>query len=133
MDRLVYIAPLYYTPKSDNEYVRRYHFFEGLARDWQGVEIQENAKTKKFKSYPTPFSTRQGAEAAFRIIFANYRNSTIVVSYSSNSEPIKEEMVEILLQYKKNVEGVPVDYKYLFGTRKTLKRNNVQDYLFVGW
>lgn len=39
---LVYIDPPYYTPKSDNEYVRRYHFVEGIARDWQGVEIQEH-------------------------------------------------------------------------------------------
>ena len=48
-------------PLSDNEYVRRYHFIEGLARDWKGVEIQEHTQTKKFKSYPTPFSTRKGA------------------------------------------------------------------------
>lgn len=55
---LVYIDPPYYSPLSDNEYVRRYHFVEGLARDWKGVEIQEHTQTKKFKSYPTPFSTR---------------------------------------------------------------------------
>ena len=28
---LVYIDPPYYSPLSDNEYVRRYHFVEGLA------------------------------------------------------------------------------------------------------
>lgn len=55
---LVYIDPPYYSPLSDNEYVRRYHFIEGLARDWKGVEIQEHTKTKKFKSYPTPFQLR---------------------------------------------------------------------------
>ena len=44
---LIYIDPPYYTPNSDNEYVRRYHFVEGLARDWKGVEIQEDTKTKK--------------------------------------------------------------------------------------
>jgi DNA adenine methylase len=58
---LVYIDPPYYSPLSDNEYVRRYHFVEGLARNWQGVEIQEHTLTKKFKSYPTPFSSRKGA------------------------------------------------------------------------
>lgn len=51
---MVYIDPPYYSPLSDNEYVRRYHFVEGLARDWKGVQIQENTITKKFKSYPTP-------------------------------------------------------------------------------
>ena len=68
---LVYIDPPYYSPLSDNEYVRRYHFVEGLARDWQGVEIQEHTLTKKFKSYPTPFSTRNGAADAFDRLFKN--------------------------------------------------------------
>lgn len=43
----------------DNEYVRRYHFVEGLSLDWKDIEIKENTKTKKFKSYPTPFSSRK--------------------------------------------------------------------------
>lgn len=130
---LVYIDPPYYTPKSDNEYVRRYHFVEGLARDWQDVEIQEHTKTKKFKSYPTPFSTRQGAEEAFDSLFKKYKDSILIVSYSSNSEPTKDEMIALMSKYKENVELVPVDYKYSFGTRKTVKRNDVQEYLFVGW
>ena len=37
---LVYIDPPYYSPHSDNEYVRRYHFVEGIACNWQGVEMQ---------------------------------------------------------------------------------------------
>ena len=130
---LVYIDPPYYTPKSDNEYVRRYHFVEGLARNWEGVQIQNDTKTKKFKSYPTPFTTREGAEAAFRTLFSKYSESILVVSYSSNSEPTKEEMVDFISSVKANVKVVPVDYTYSFGTRKTVKRNNVQEYLFVGW
>ena len=82
---LVYIDPPYYSPLSDNEYVRRYHFVEGLARDWKGVEIQEHTQTKKFKSYPTPFSTRKGATDAFDKLFKKFANSILVVYYSSNS------------------------------------------------
>ena len=44
---IVYIDPPYYSPLSDNEYVRLYHFVEGLARNWEGVEIQEHTQTKK--------------------------------------------------------------------------------------
>ncbi len=43
---MVYIDPPYYSPYSDNEYVRRYHFVEGLARNWEGVEIQQHTQTK---------------------------------------------------------------------------------------
>lgn len=132
---LVYMDPPYYSPLSDNEYVRRYHFVEGLACDWQGVEMQEHTKTKKFKSYPTPFSTRAGASAAFETLFERHRDSILIISYSSNSEPSKEEMLAMLGKYKEHVEVVPVDYRYSFGTQRSsnANRNKVQEYFFLGW
>ena len=132
---LVYIDPPYYSPLSDNEYVRRYHFVEGLARDWKGVEIQEHTQTKKFKSYPTPFSTRKGAADAFDKLFKKFSNSILVVSYSSNSLPTQDEMVAIMSKYKEHVEVIPIDYKYSFGNQGEAKthRNTVQEYLFVGF
>ena len=132
---LVYIDPPYYSPLSDNEYVRRYHFVEGLARDWKGVEIQEHTQTKKFKSYPTPFSTRNGAADAFDKLFKKFANSILVVSYSSNSQPTQDEMVAIMAKYKEHVEVIPIDYKYSFGNQSEAKthRNSVQEYLFVGY
>lgn len=132
---LVYIDPPYYSPHSDNEYVRRYHFVEGLARDWNGVEIQENTQTKKFKSYPTPFSTRKGASDAFDKLFKKFSNSILIVSYSSNSLPTQDEMVAIMAKYKQHVEVIPIDYKYSFGNQNEAKthRNIVKEYLFVGY
>ena len=132
---LVYIDPPYYSPLSDNEYVRRYHFVEGLARDWEGVEIQQHTQTKKFKSYPTPFSTRKGAADAFDHLFRKFANSILLVSYSSNSLPTQDEMVAMMAKYKEHVEVIPVDYKYSFGNQNNAKthRNTVQEYLFVGF
>lgn len=132
---LVYIDPPYYSPLSDNEYVRRYHFVEGLARDWKGVEIQQNTLTKKFKSYPTPFSTRKGAADAFDRLFKKFKDSILIVSYSSNSLPTQDEMVAIMAKYKEHVEVIPIDYTYSFGNQKGAKtnRNKVQEYLFVGF
>ena len=132
---LVYIDPPYYSPLSDNEYVRRYHFVEGLARDWQGIEIQQHTQTKKFKSYPTPFATRKGAADAFAHLFKRFANSILIVSYSSNSLPTQDEMVTIMAKYKEHVEVIPVNYKYSFGNQGEAKthRNSVQEYLFVGY
>lgn len=132
---LVYIDPPYYSPLSDNEYVRRYHFVEGLARDWKGVEIQEHTQTKKFKSYPTPFSTRKGVADAFDKLFKKFANSILIVSYSSNGLPTQDEMVAIMAKYKQHVEVIPIDYKYSFGNQNEAKthRNSVQEYLFVGY
>ncbi len=133
---LVYIDPPYFSPYSDNEYVRRYHFVEGLARNWEGVEIQTHTVTKKFRSYPTPFASRKGASEAFDRLFRSFSKNVLVVSYSSNSLPSLEEMKKIMSSYKKHVEVVPVDYRYTFGNQghKIGNNNNdVLEYLFVGY
>ncbi len=132
---LVYLDPPYYSPLSDNEYVRRYHFVEGLARNWEGVELQEHTKTKKFKSYPTPFSSRSGALDAFDALFRKLRRSILIVSYSSNSMPTREEIVELMSRYKSKVEVIDIDYRYSFanqGHKTHDNRNAVKEYLFVG-
>lgn len=134
-DSLVYIDPPYYSKRSDNDYIRRYHFVEGLARGWEGVEIQEHTKTKKFKTYHTPFSSRDGAKSAFDQLFHNHRDSVLVVSYSSNSLPTAEEMVDLMRSYKSNVDVVPIRYRYSFGNqgfRVSDNRNSALEYLFIG-
>jgi len=133
---LVYIDPPYYSPLSDNEYVRRYHFVEGLARNWKGVEMQWHTKTKKFKSYPTPFSSRQGAHDAFNLLFKRHQHSILIVSYSSNSLPTKDEMLTLMAKYKQRIEVVAIDHKYSFGNQGHKvgdNHNQVQEYLFVGF
>lgn len=133
---LVYIDPPYYSPLSDNEYVRRYHFVEGLARNWEGVEIQQHTQTKKFQSYATPFSTRQGAADAFNRLFRKYAGSVLIVSYSSNSLPTLDEMAALLSKHKAHVEVVPVNHRYSFGNQGNKvgdNKNQVQEYLFVGY
>lgn len=133
---LIYIDPPYYSPLSDNEYVRRYHFVEGLACDWKDVDMQWHTKTKKFKSYPTPFSSRLGSLDAFDKLFRKLKDSILVVSYSSNSEPTREEMISLMAKYKQHVEVVHIDYRYSFATQGHKindNKNQVQEYLFIGF
>lgn len=130
---LVYIDPPYYSPLSDNEYVRRYHFVEGLARNWKGVDMQWHTKTKKFKSYPTPFSSRSGAEDAFDKLFGRLQDSILLVSYSSNSLPTRKEIISLMSKYKKHVEVIDIDYRYSFGNQRDKNKNEVQEYLFLGF
>ena len=132
---LVYIDPPYFSPLSDNEYVRRYHFVEGIARDWQGVELQEHTKTKKFKSYPSPFSKLATTITAFEELIERYSKSHIVISYSSNALPKKEVLMKILQKYKSNVEVKSIDYRYSFsnqGFAKDKIKNKVSEYIFIG-
>lgn len=129
---LVYIDPPYFSPKSDNDYTRRYHFVEGLVKNWEGLLIQEHSKVKKFKSYDSPFSKKSTAYSEFENQIAKYRNSIIVISYSSNSLPTKEELIELLKKYKNDVRVHEINLTYSFGNQSVNNNNNkVKEYLFI--
>src|SRR6266704_3926608 len=133
---LVYLDPPYYTPLSDNDYLRRYHFVEGLSCYWQGVEILHHTKTKKLRKYYTPFDSRTQVYGAFERLLQKFSNSIIVVSYSSNSLPNRTELTDMLKAIKGNVMVHIIGHKYSFGTHshKVGNQNNaVQEYLFVAY
>lgn len=132
---LVYLDPPYYSPKSDNDYLRRYHFVEGLVKNWEGISIQEHSKVKKFKSYPSPFSKKEGAYNAFESLIEKFQKSIIVISYSSNSLPTKDELFATLKKYKSDVIVHEINHTYSFGNQNHKignKNNRVQEYLFIG-
>ena len=133
---LVYMDPPYFSTRSDNDYLRRYHFVEGLASYWQDVEIQTSTKTKKIKKYKTQFDSKNSVYDAFSKLFAMFPRSILVISYSSNSLPTKEEMIGILNQYRKNVVIKELDHKYSFGNQNHKigdNRNSVKEYLFIAY
>jgi len=131
---LVYIDPPYFSLRSDNDYLRRYHFVEGLCSYWRSAKIDFSTKTKKLKKQVTRFDSRQTVYKAFDDLFAMFPCSILVVSYSSNSLPDKEEMVELLKKHKKRVKVEEFDYKYSFGNQNHKIGNNansVKEYLFI--
>ena len=133
---LVYLDPPYFTPNSDNDYVRRYHFVEGLVKNWEGIDLQEHTKTKKFKSYSSPFSKRNETYEAFEKLIERFRSSIIAISYSSNCKPDKEELVAMLYKHKTNVLVHEIDHLYSFGNQNHKIGNNanrVKEYLFIGF
>lgn len=130
---LVYIDPPYYSPHSDNDYSRRYHFVEGLMTKWSHVAINHNTKTKKFDKFATPFDSRSTVYDAFDRLFEKFAKSILVVSYSSNSLPSLTDMKKIMKRHKPKVVVKEFNHKYSFGTqRKNLKNNSVKEYLFIG-
>jgi DNA adenine methylase len=133
---LVYLDPPYFSPHSDNEYTRRYHFLEGLVRYWEGIVIQDHTSTKKFVSPPTPFRHRATVANAFEQLFARFRESIIVVSYSSNGIPSKGDLRAMLRRFKPRVEVFEQRHGYSFGThghKVGNGTNRVDEYLFVGY
>jgi len=132
---LVYFDPPYVSPHSDNDYSRRYHFVEGLVRYWQGLEILENTATRKFRRLPSLFDSKQTIHQAFCDLFARFKDSIIVISYSSNGIPSKDELEELLSRYKSKVVVHEWDHRYSFGTHTHKvgdNQNEVKEFLFVG-
>ena len=131
---LVYMDPPYLSKSSDNDYVRRYHFVEGFVDGWNNVEIDEGTKTKKFRSYKSDFGSKRTIDSAFQNIFTKFRDSNILLSYSSNSIPDKEILMDMLEKTHKRVKVYKIDHVYSFGThshKKNNATNRVQEYLFL--
>lgn len=130
---VVYLDPPYAPPKDDADYMKRYHFLEGLSVYWRGQEIMESTKTKKIVKKFTPFAYPRTIEDALAKTFDQFRDAgVIVLSYSSNAVPGAERIVELLEAVKPRVEVHLIDHRYSFGTHGAATRTAVSEYLFVG-
>ncbi|MCF8070047.1 MAG: DNA adenine methylase [Desulfobacterales bacterium] len=133
---LVYFDPPYVPRSDDNCYTKRYHFLEGLSCYWTGVEILEESVVKKLKKKYTPFSYRKESNQSFRKLFHRFRDSIIILSYSSNGYPDRKELEQLLIEAKgnDNVEVVSMQHTYNFGSHDKVsnERKHVEEYLLIG-
>lgn len=131
---LVYIDTPYVSRFSDCDYTRRYHFVEGYCTYWKKAEILSQTLTKKIRSYPTDFSSKAGASDAFAKLFSRFRDSKLVISYSSNGIPSEKQMLNLLRNFKKKVEVHKIPHLYSHGNHNHKvgdNNNSVHEYLFV--
>jgi adenine-specific DNA-methyltransferase len=129
---LVYLDPPYAPPRDDNCYIKRYHFLEGLSVYWQGQPVMERTRTKKLPKRYTPFSYKRTVTDALRRAFRQFRDSAIVLSYSSNAVPDAATIEALLREVKADVEVRRIDHTYSFGTHPAAGRRAVAEYLFIG-
>jgi len=130
---LVYLDPPYAPPRDDSDYMKRYHFLEGLSLYWRGVTIMEDTKTKKIEKRHTPFANKRTVEDALVATFEQFRDAgAIVLSYSSNAVPDAERILQLLRTVKPNVKLQRVAHNYSFGTHSAALRRSVDELLFVG-
>jgi DNA adenine methylase/adenine-specific DNA-methyltransferase len=128
---LVYLDPPYVPRADDNDYLKRYHFLEGLTTYWCEGEIVPTSRVKKLAKRFTPFAYRRTALAAFEALFARFESQTLVLSYSSNGWPDLDTLLARLKRYKPNVEVHQAEHRYHFGTHARAARNRVTEYLVV--
>ncbi len=129
---LVYLDPPYVPRSDDNCYIKRYHFLEGLSLYWKDAEILEDSRVKKLKKRFTPFSYRRTAVDAFDRLFSKFRDSTLVLSYSSNGYPDLDLLIEVMRRSKARVEVHSKEHRYHFGTHQGAERNEVTEHLIIG-
>jgi len=130
---IVYLDPPYAPPSDDADYMKRYHFLEGLSLYWRGVEIMEETKTKKIQKRHTPFANKRTVEDALENVFAQFRDSgAIVFSYSSNAIPDPERIIDLMSTAKPRVELHRVAHTYSFGTHRAALRRTADELIFVG-
>ncbi|WP_344240476.1 DNA adenine methylase [Kribbella hippodromi] len=128
---VVYLDPPYAPPRDDNDYIKRYHFLEGLSVYWRGQKLMENTKTKKLEKKYTPFSYKRTIVDALSRTFEQFKDSTIVLSYSSNAIPDATTIKDLLGAVKSDIEVREIDHKYSFGTHSTAQRRDVSEYIFI--
>ena len=131
---VVYLDPPYFSPLSDNEYVRRYHFTEALARDWVGVDVQHETKTKKLRNYPNPFRSEISCVRTIGNVLDGYPGVPVVLSYSTNSLPDTDTLLKIMGKHGRRTSVVEVDHRYSFANQAAAKapvRNNVRELIFT--
>lgn len=129
---IVYLDPPYAPPRDDNDYIKRYHFLEGLSMYWRGQTIMEETRTKKLPKRYTPFAYKRTINEALLQTFKRFKDSTIVLSYSSNALPEEGTIKDLLREVKDDVEVRVVDHKYSFGTHGAAQRRTASEYLFIG-
>lgn len=130
---IVYLDPPYAPPRDDADYMKRYHFLEGLSVYWHGVEIMPETKTRKIAKRFTPFAYKRTIEDALSRTFRKFEGAgAIVLSYSSNALPDASRVVELLSEVKPRVEVQAIDHRYSFGTHASATRRSVSEYIFIG-
>jgi adenine-specific DNA-methyltransferase len=129
---LAYLDPPYVPRSDDNCYIKRYHFLEGLSCYWHNLRIMEHTKVKKIEKARTPFGYRKTALDAFDRLFNLYRDSIIVLSYSSNGYPDLAELEMLMRRYKRDIVIHRKSHRYHFGTHSSVERAAVYEYLIVG-
>jgi DNA adenine methylase/adenine-specific DNA-methyltransferase len=92
----------------------------------------ENTRTKKLPKRYTPFSYPRTVTDALRRTFRQFRDSAIVLSYSSNAVPDSGTIENLLREVKDDVEVRLTDHTYTFGTHRAARRRTAAEYLFIG-
>lgn len=102
---LVYIDTPYFSNGSNLSYHARYHFLEGLTH-YQEIPqfINYQKKNKEIEiNKNEEFEQKSVYLSQLQELFDHYRDSILVMSYTTNGYPTVDELVSVMKQFKNSV------------------------------
>jgi len=134
---LVYLDPPYLKKGDSNEssnYMKCYHFLEGIANYSEWGDLIDNDTTNKRlkKDYAPNYFNLTDAQVTFERLVNKFRKSIIVLSYRYGGTPTIDELSQMMLKYKEHLKVYDRHYKYALNKQNgnaTLNR----EYLLIGY
>lgn len=134
---LVYLDSPYIKKNTKNEssdYLKCYHFLEGIVRydEWKDL-IDNNTTNKRLRKELFPnYFTPKDINSTFVKLIEKFQKSIIVISYKFGGTPSIEELSEMISKYKKNV--LIYDKHYIYALNK--QNGNAflnREYILIGY
>lgn len=135
---LVYLDPPYLRKSGESnessDYLRCYHFLEGIARyeQWKDI-IDSGTPNRRVKNDFTPnYFKPSDALLVFEKLIKKFQKSIIALSYRYGGTPTIEELSKIMRKYKEHLDVYDRHYKYALNKRNTNVELN-REYLLIGY
>jgi adenine-specific DNA-methyltransferase len=125
---LVYLDPPYVTKQGGVDYLKMYHFLEGISDYSNWVDrIDFNVKSRGFKSVEeiSDWSRKTKIYDLFDKLIRKFKNNVIVLSYRTGAIPSKSDIMAMFRKYEKEPQVYSTPYQYV------LSPNGTNELLFV--
>lgn len=135
---LVYLDPPYLKKKGESnesaDYLRCYHFLEGLANynQWEGLVDQMTPNKRIKSSYAPNYFKPANAMNVMEELVKKFQKSIVVLSYRYGGTPTINELSSIILKYKGAIDVYERKYKYALNKQKDKAEMN-REYLLIGY
>ena len=134
---LVYLDPPYLKKGDSNEssnYLKCYHFLEGIANYGEWGDLIDNDSTNKRirRDYAPNYFNLTEAQNTFERLIKKFRKSIIVLSYRYGGTPTIDELSQMMLKYKEHLKVYDRHYKYALNKQNGNAALN-REYLLIGY
>lgn len=119
---LVYLDPPYVTKQGGVDYLKMYHFLEGISDypNWVG-RIDFNLKNRGFKPVEeiSNWSRKTKIYDLFDKLIRKFKNNIIVLSYRMDAIPSKSDIITLFRKHGKEPMVYSTPYQYVLSPKNT--------------